>query len=98
MSIETNKYFQKTNKGEDNPRQESYLDFATIQGDMSCLCDNFPEPISSSDYLVTETVLYERIYTESDIVRRQSIQPGDRVIVAWVSNQLTIIGRFAGDI
>lgn len=81
-------------------------DFGTINGDLSLTCDNLPVNVPNGEYLVTETVRYERIFDMSptdeietgheteNTVKRQRLRPGDRVVVIWIANIAVVIGRF----
>lgn len=80
------------------------VDFGEIQGDMSLLLDNLDTPIKQGEYLVTETVLYERVFDMSpgddieqgwdteNTIKKQVLKAGDRVLVLWAKNIPVIIG------
>jgi len=53
------------------------LDFGVIQEDMSLLMNRFPKPIPQKDYVVCG--------------RARGINPGDRVLAAWVGDDVCVI-------
>lgn len=83
----------------------SVLDFGTIQGDMSLLTNGFPLPIPQSDYLVCRSAALGKaddIIIKTKVAaahthdvpvgeKRRWLQPGDRVLVAWVGDDACVV-------
>lgn len=81
------------------------LDFGTIQGDMSLRTDKFPRPIPQNMYVVCRSVTWGKVddvFYKTNIVLDHShetlvgqkfrwLQPGDRVLVAWVGDDACVI-------
>ncbi len=44
--------------GQNTNKTPKYLDYGTIQGDMSLLLNHFPHPIPQSDYMVCRSVMW----------------------------------------
>jgi len=59
------------------------LDFGTIQPDMSLVTNMFPVSIPQRDYMVCRSATWDEI--------DDALQPGDRVLVAWVGNDACVI-------
>ena len=84
----------------DNPQK---LDFGTIQSDMCLITNQFPQPIPQSDYMVCrqltlgsmDTPLTSTINSAEKTVlvpeKMRSIKAGDRVLVAWIGDDICII-------
>ena len=84
----------------DNPPK---LDFGTIQSNMSLTTNQFPQPIPQSDYMVCrqltlgsmDTPLTSTINSAEKTVlvpeKMRSIKAGDRVLVAWIGDDICII-------
>lgn len=61
------------------------VDFGKIKQDYSLVLDSFPVPIPRGEWSLTRQLL-----TGED-----KIQPGDRVIAAWVGNEAVVLGSLA---
>lgn len=78
-----------------------WLELGTIQADLSLLPDKFPVPIPPSDYLVSRwlsgytgqevTVTTADLHIHEATVTTTKLQPGDRVLIAWVSESDPVI-------
>lgn len=79
------------------------LDFGTISADFSLLTDTFPLSIPKGDYVVCrslnagmtndcfaviDTPHFHEVPVPEGI---RSLQPGDRVLVAWVQNEPVVV-------
>ncbi|MEG2001437.1 MAG: hypothetical protein RR053_08615, partial [Evtepia sp.] len=56
------------------------LDFAGIQADFSLKTNLFPLPIPAQDYQICQK-----------LAPKNTLHPGDRVLVAWVGNDAVVI-------
>ena len=78
---------------------ERIIDLGTIQSDKSLITDTFKATIPKSDYLVLSQLKKTKIKTSKtdghthDVEPQEELKPGDRVLVAWVSNDAVIIGK-----
>ena len=85
-----------------------FLDFGTIQADMSLLTNMLPISIPRTDYVVCRSVTWgvlgsvlfetqpggtEEPHTHEILTdeKRRGLQPGDRVLVAWVGDDACVI-------
>lgn len=99
-------YIAKTLHDNNKGKETTDSDFGIVNGDLSIRLDNLDTDIPNGEYLVTETVRYERIFDMSpsddiesghdieNTVKRQKLRPGDRVVVLWIANIPVVIGRF----
>lgn len=80
------------------------LDLATIQADGSLLADTFPVPVPKNDYRVCRQLTLGNTGEAFCDVRTtdhtgkaylpekmRQLQPGDRVLIAWVQNTAVVI-------
>lgn len=69
------------------------LDYATVRQDYSIITNTFPVPIPKGDYTVCRHISGITVQTDDgqNVVTLPKIKPGDRVLVAWVLNDLTVI-------
>lgn len=81
------------------------LDFGSIQSNYSLLTNTFPKPIPKSDYTVCRHISGITLSTSggthgghesgngshSHSIPVPKIKPGDRVLVAWIQNEVTVI-------
>ena len=83
------------------------LDFASIEPDMSLKLNTFPEPIPQTDYVVCRSVAFGAVdsviittqqgggspHTHEILAddKTRWLQPGDRVLVAWVGDDPCVI-------
>lgn len=90
-----------------NKQSESplFLDFGSIQGNYSLVTNTFPKPIPKSDYTVCRHVAGLTLSasggnhgghesgngSHSHSIPVPQIKPGDRVLVAWIQNEVTVI-------
>lgn len=82
-----------------------FLDFGSIQSDMSLLCNTYPIPIPQTDYTICRQLSLGK--TQSDLTTTSNqeehthkvlvpdlmrqLQAGDRVLVAWVQNEAVVV-------
>ena len=84
------------------------LDFGEIQKNGSLVTNTFPVPVPKGDYSICRQLTLGKtgtllsITTESPpqhcvVVpeKMRSLQPGDRVLVAWVQNEAVVIDMIA---
>ena len=79
------------------------LDFGNLQSDMSLVTNRFPQPIPQSDYMVCrqltlgpidEPLTHTINSVEKTVLvpeKMRSVKPGDRVLVAWVGDDVCVI-------
>ncbi len=65
------------------------LDFGKIQGDMSLLTNYFPKSIPQTDYIVCRSVSWGAASYVG--AKFRWLQPGDRVLVAWVGDDACVV-------
>ena len=76
------------------------IDFGKIGSDWSLQCNSFPNPIPKGDYMVCMWLTGIKLTTttngnpsHSHSVTLPKLSKGDRVIVAWVQNEVCVIDR-----
>lgn len=74
------------------------MDFAQVNSDMSLTTNTFPQKIPKDDYTVcrnftgyTLTTTTNGYHPHNHNVSLPKIKPGDRVLVAWIQNEVVVI-------
>lgn len=72
------------------------LDFGSIQANYSLKTNTFPIAIPKSDYTVCRlvsgiTVQLDSMGGQAQSITLPKLQPGDRVLVAWIKDEATVI-------
>ena len=62
---------------------ELIIDFASIDGNYALKTNTFPVSIPKSDYTICRNI--------SGICLETKLQPGDRVLVAWIGAEVVVI-------
>lgn len=82
------------------------LDFAIVNIDMSITPNHFPKKIERKDYVICQTALsgWKKKYTSETgygpdghthvtEVKLYELAPGDRVLIAWIGNEIVVIDK-----